>query len=188
MYESGISAKTVIDTVISEADIGLCIPTTTYIRWLNQLEQNLYGSVLTFKRSHVAECVNGEIKVTCPPEDLLSVFCGGDELAKTTPDVLPMLANLNFYAVEDGRVITGYPARRFTVFCRARPVLKTEENYSTETVKLPYAFCELAFSKLRGEAYKLANQDAIAAKWLGDYNAMLQDLTLWHRAGRGYGE
>ena len=188
MYDCGITAKEVIDAVISEADIAPAIPEDTYIRWLNQLEQNLYGSVITDTVCENAVCSGGYISISCPAEDVTAVFCGADELAKTTPDVLPLLANLNFYAVENGRLKTGYPGGAFTVCRRNRPALKTKDNYSTETVKIPYAFSEAVYAKLRGEAYKLANEDELAAKWLGDYNALIADLTVWHSARRGCGE
>ena len=44
---------------------------------------------------------------------------------------------------------------------------------------VPYEFIDIIKAKLRGEAYKLANEDALAAKWLQDYNAQLQDFAAW---------
>jgi hypothetical protein len=37
-------------------------------------------------------------------------------------------------------------------------------------------------ARLRGEAYKLANEDALAAKWLSDYNAQLDDFKAFSAA------
>lgn len=60
-----------------------------------------------------------------------------------------------------------------------RPVLKTVGNISTERVKVPAEFIDLVKAKLRGEAYKLANEDALAAKWLNDYNILLDTFREW---------
>jgi hypothetical protein len=43
-------------------------------------------------------------------------------------------------------------------------------------------------AKMRGEAYKIANEDGLAAKWLADYNAQLESFKVWaadrnHRYG-----
>jgi hypothetical protein len=44
---------------------------------------------------------------------------------------------------------------------------------------LPAEFIELAKAKLRGESYKYANEDGLAAKWLNDYNALLETFKVW---------
>lgn len=49
----------------------------------------------------------------------------------------------------------------------------------TFTVRLPLEFIDMAKAKLRGEAYKLANEDVLAAKWLNDYNVLLESFKAW---------
>ena len=44
---------------------------------------------------------------------------------------------------------------------------------------LPVEFIDLVKAKLRGEAYKLANEDNHAAKWLNDYNTLLETFKAW---------
>ena len=44
---------------------------------------------------------------------------------------------------------------------------------------LPPELIDLAKAKLRGEAYKLANEDGLAAKWLNDYNVLLETFKVW---------
>ena len=46
-------------------------------------------------------------------------------------------------------------------------------------VMLPYEFLDLVKARLRGEAYKLANEDDTAAKWLNDYNVLLENFKNW---------
>ena len=55
----------------------------------------------------------------------------------------------------------------------------TSGNFGTEHVKVPAEFIELVSAKLRGEACKLANEDALAAKWLSDYNVLLETFKTW---------
>ena len=51
----------------------------------------------------------------------------------------------------------------------------TVENFYCPVVV--YSINEIA--ELRGEAYKLCNEDAVAAKWLNDYNALLDSFRQW---------
>lgn len=43
-------------------------------------------------------------------------------------------------------------------------------------VPLPDEFLPLAAAYVRGQAYKLANEDALSAKWLGEYNLLLEEF------------
>ena len=54
---------------------------------------------------------------------------------------------------------------------------------------LPYEFLDMVKAKLRGEAYKIANENSIAANWLNDYNAILMDFRAWVETKRAsFGE
>jgi hypothetical protein len=188
IYESNKTAKDLIDEVIDEADIALDIPTTTYLRWLNELEQNIYGGVVKGTRKEMTTGMDGKISIGGAVEDITAIYAGTDALAKVSAELLPLMRNSNFYAICDGEVLTDYGDGEFTVYYIDRPALKTSSNYSTETVRIPTEFLELVYSKLRGEAYKLANEDGLAAKWLADYNARLADFAAWHEQRKGYGE
>lgn len=188
MYDSGVTAKTVIESIKDEATIDLTITDPTYIRWLNQFEQQLYGSYIRSVRKAVVSEEDGVINIPCEAEQIIRIYCGEDELAKVSAEVLPLLANQNFYAIEDGKAITLYGAKKYTVYYRVLPIPKTLSTYETDTVKLPFAFMEVIYSKLRGESYKLANADNLAGKWLNDYNTQLADLIAWHEAQKGLGE
>lgn len=188
IYDSKTTAKAVIDDVINEADIALEIPTAPYLRWLNELEQNIYGGIIKGTRKEETTGADGKITIGGAVEDITAIYAGSDALAKVSAELLPLMRNSNFYAICNGEVLTDYSDGEFTVYYIDRPTLKTSSNYTTETVKLPAEFLELAYCKLRGEAYKLANEDGLAAKWLNDYNALLSDFVAWHNQRRGYGE
>ena len=49
----------------------------------------------------------------------------------------------------------------------------------TDNVMVPLEFIDLVKAKLRGEAYKLANEDVLSAKWLNDYNILLENFKMW---------
>lgn len=188
IYDSKTSAKAVIDDVINEADIALEIPPATYLRWLNELEQNIYGGIVKGTRKEETTGADGKITIGGAVEDITAIYSGTDALAKVSAELLPLMRNSNFYAICDGEVLTDYGDGEFAVYYIDRPALKTSSNYNTETVKVPTEFLELVYSKLRGEAYKLANEDGLAAKWLADYNARLADFAAWHEQRKGYGE
>ena len=63
-----------------------------------------------------------------------------------------------------------------------RPALKTVNSsdvVGSGNVMLPVEFIDLAKSKLRADAYKIANEDNLAAKWMNDYNVLLETFKEW---------
>ncbi len=69
----------------------------------------------------------------------------------------------------------------FSVIYRVRPKIKKKDSWATTNVRVPVEFIDLVKAKLRGEAYKLANEDSLAAKWLNDYNVLLETFREWVR-------
>jgi hypothetical protein len=79
----------------------------------------------------------------------------------------------------DGTVrlnLTESPAA-IVLIVRLRPALKGEN--SADEVALPPEFVDLATARMRGEIYKIANEDGLAAKWLSDYNSQLESFKIW---------
>jgi hypothetical protein len=66
-----------------------------------------------------------------------------------------------------------------TIVYRIRPVIKTEDNAEVLNVALPVEYLDMAGAKIRGEAYKIANEDGLAAKWLADYNQQVENFKIW---------
>lgn len=205
MFDSGIKASELIEQIKSEADIAPDIPDENYIQWLNAVEQLLYSEVIQEQKKysygtaspliktnngaplneptdnpHVVcdlPASNGEARVRF--EDLHAVFVGDTQLIKTTltsGQVFPY----SYYKVDNQLGIhLGEKLDDINVIYKVRPVPKTEVTYSDLNVMIPAEFIDLVKAKLRGEAYKVANEDDVAAKWLNDYNVLLETFKLW---------
>ncbi len=188
MFDSGTTVKELIEDLKSEVDIALEIPDKTYVSWLNGLEQLLYSEVIKEQKEFttIYTGANGlafnNIADNVRFEDIHAVFIDGIQLIKTTLTSGAIFPNSYFKAdgitlglsVKSGRNL---PEIRIIYF--VRPKLKTVENAANESVMLPVEFIDLAKAKLRGEAYKLANEDNLAAKWLNDYNVLLETFKAW---------
>lgn len=186
MFDSGITAEKLINELKSEVDIALEIPNDTYVTWLNSLEQFLYSEIIKEQREYIKdipeieflpEKVYGEADVSF--EDIYAVYSNDTQLIKSTLTSGEIFPNV-FYK-KDNQIkvnIAGYPKKIRVVYI-VKPELKTPDNYLDMKVMLPIEFIELAKSKLRGEAYKLANEDELAAKWLNDYNILLETFKAW---------
>ena len=192
MFDSGISAKNLIEEVISEADIALEIPTTTYVMWLNALQQMLYTEIIKEQKKYVLRPISNPIDISTIEigenenqprfEDIHTIYADGVQLIKSTltsgvifPDTFYKNNNNIGYNTE-------YTPSEMTIVYYVKPALittTTHGNVNDVNVMLPIEFIDLAKAKLRGEAYKLANEDSIAAKWLNDYNILLETFKAW---------
>ncbi len=102
-----------------------------------------------------------------------------------TPSVFARLPGAYVYCA-DGAGLTLSPAGgEVTLIYTARPA-DIDEHTEDTPLPIPGEYLSLLRAKLRGEAYKLANEEALSAKWLGEYNTALAALmaaaeeeTLW---------
>lgn len=183
MFNSNIKVSDLINSIKDEADIALSIPDDSFISWLNSLEQTLYSEII----KEQAECefdgdLSSIVKEGCDEvrfEDIHAVYADDIQLKATTLTSGFIFPN-TYYKKENNIAFSedvGDKAIRITYF--VRPELKKADNISGTTVMLPPEFIDLAKAKLRGEAYKLANEDGLAAKWLNDYNVLLETFKVW---------
>ena len=196
MFDSGIKASKLIEQIKSEADIAPDITEESYIQWLNAVEQLLYSEVIQEQKTYtysidspLIKTNNGTIIVCDLPasngearvrfEDLHAVFVGDMQLIKTTLTSGHVFPN-SYYKVDNQLGIhLGEEMNGIKVIYKVRPVPKTEATYGDLNVMVPTEFIDLVKAKLRGEAYKVANEDDVAAKWLNDYNVLLETFKLW---------
>lgn len=194
MFDSGISVKNIIDELIAEVDIALNIPNATYVQWLNSLQQLLYTEIIKEqKKITVSEwennlvdlsSINGEIKEKRPIfEDIYTVYTNdGTQLIKTTVHSGIIFKNTFFRVTDMLGFNTQETPEYLTIVYFVRPALvKVDDNdeINDVNVMVPVEFIDLVKAKLRGEAYKLANEDDLAAKWLDDYNILLETFKAW---------
>ena len=190
MFESGITAKAFIENLKIEIDVALPISDETYLAWLNATEQFLYGSVIKEEGLHRFSGTEIELPIKRTNEagicshDIVTVYAvltpvRRVQLLHVTPANAETFKDVYYVLDENLCTSLSFPCEDIDLVYTKRPTIKTEENYTSGTVKIPVEFIELIASKLRGEAYKLANEDSIAGKWLNDYNAHLQDFSAW---------
>jgi hypothetical protein len=202
MFDSGISVKNLIKELKeTEVDIALDIPTATYVSWLNSLQQLLYSEVVREKRRfELSEWEDGKISISSIEpkengenprfEDIYAIYAKRDgydvQLIKTNLASGSIFPDSFFKDGNDIGINVGDGVTNLTIIYNVRPELigtDTDENdeLTDENVKvmLPVEFIDLAKAKLRGEAYKLANEDNLAAKWLNDYNVHVETFKNW---------
>lgn len=207
LYDSAVTTADFILGLRDELDIASIIPDSAFIRWLNTVEQTVYTELIREMRSvhltvdyvygdtpsfSLSDIVPSDGEDPVIFDDILKVYVDGIELDRVSLISGVTFDNLGMYYIDGGRVMvkTLVPASEVTVIHVVRPVKKAVENgeLPRETVKLPAEWLEIAASRLRGEAYKLANDDNLAAKWLNDYNLYLEQFKVWLKKNKVYGE
>ena len=207
MYDSDITAADLISEIKEETDIAALIPDSAFVRWLNTVEQTVYteliremklvhiaveyddGDIPSFSLSDIALDAGEEEAVF---DDIVKVYVDGSELDRVSLISGITFDNLGMYYKNGDRVMikTLVPATEVLVIYVVRPAKKyvIDGKLPNETVKLPAEWLEIAASRLRGEAYKLANDDNLSAKWLNDYNLYLEQFKVWLEKNKVYGE
>ncbi len=190
MFNSGITAYDLIEQIKDEADISYPIPDASYVLWLNALEQLLYTELIREQGRIELDGVSGDVvdldTLTVPNgenairfEDIHAIYADDTQLIESTvasgvifPDTYYKIGN------NLGLNLTREPGTLKIIYF-VKPELKTELNIGTKNVMLPIEFIDIAKAKLRGEAYKIANEDSLAAKWINDYNVLLETFKAW---------
>lgn len=208
MYDSEVTTADFINGIKDEIDIASVVPDTAFVRWLNTVEQTVYTELIREMRLvHMAvDYHNGDdtpsfyLSDITPGydegevifDDIVKAYVDGIELDRVSLISGTAFDNIGMYYKNGDRVMvkTLVPATEASVIYVVRPVKKAIENgeLPEETVKLPAEWLEIAASRLRGEAYKLANDDNLAAKWLNDYNLYLEQFKVWLTKNKVYGE
>lgn len=196
MYDSGVTAKDFIDTLITEADISIEIPYASMLRWLSAVEQFAYTEVLReYARCtmDLSEINTDVIRLDTLPvpsgaavpiyDDIIRVYGEeGQEIRKSGAVAGYEFPDFDLYYTDyNGHLIlsTRIEQSKITVIYRIRPAIKTDDNKAALNVALPPEYLDMAGAKIRGEAYKIANEDGLAAKWLADYNQQVENFKVW---------
>lgn len=189
MFDSNIKVKDMIELIKDEADIAISIPDGSYILWLNALEQLLYSEIIKEQGAITLDSVSKSVsmdELDVPDgedavrfEDIHAVYADETQLIKSTAASGTIFAD-TYYKLQNKLCFNlKLHSAKLKIVYIVRPALKTSDNIKSAHVMLPVEFIDLAKAKLRGEAYKLANEDSLAAKWLNDYNVLLETFKVW---------
>lgn len=186
MFQAAITVGTLIDSVAEGMGLYTEIDRSVYRDVLNECLCTLYSDVIDERAMCLVKSDNGLITyraITVPQgqsavraADVRAVLYRDRPLQYLPPDKfhLVVTADGDFYTLKaDGIYLT--PTRSTTdlqILYTVRP-----QRYGAgdegAAVPFPNEYLSLLRAKLRGEAYKLANEDGFAAKWLGEYNNAL---------------
>lgn len=183
MFDSNITAEDFVRDIMNETDIAPDIEERVYYHLIDETEQLLYSEIIKETAVYTGNVSDGgEVKLpegnnetdAVRPEDVYAVYAGDVQLIKATPTgckIFPdswcgMGKNISVNAASDS----------VKVYYYIRPALKSGEGGKTRTVKLPVEWLRVIGAKVRGEAYKLVNEDSASAKWLADYNVLVEQL------------
>lgn len=193
MFDSGISAKELIESIKSEVDVALPITNASYVMWLNSLEQMLYSSIIqeqnriTIKNPPSSTIILSDLPISDNEaavrfDDIYAVYADTVQLIKTNAasgQIFPYC----YYKSHNNMVFnTDKKPVNLDIVYFIKPALKTvndSDEVQNGNVMLPIEFIEIAKSKLRAEAYMIENEYTPAANWINNYNILLENFKQW---------
>ena len=190
MFDSGIKASELIEQIKDEADIAVPIPDSSYVLWINALEQLLYTELireqgktavsdLTVSAISIGNLTAQSGEAPIRYEDIYAVYADKTQLIESTVASGTIFKDTYYKAGNDIGINLSQKANTITFIYIVKPALKTVSNISSTNVMVPLEFIDLVKAKLRAEAYKIANEDSLAAKWMNDYNVLLETFKSW---------
>lgn len=190
MFDSGIKASALIEQIENEADIAIPIAKESFVSWLNALEQLLYTELIQEQGKIELNGVNGSVigidTLNVPNgenavrfEDIHTIYADQAQLIESTVASGVIFPDTYYkIGVDIGLNLKKQPEKVKIIYF-VKPELKTTGNIGTTNVMIPVEFIDLAKAKLRGEAYKVANEMELSAMWLNDYNVLLETFKAW---------
>ena len=133
----------------------------------------------TQTKSITLSTLTGSLGAPVCCEDVMGVVFGDGQTATyLAPDAFWALGDstdLSVYTLTDTELLLSRAARGARLVYSVRPARLLESDEGN-TLPLPEEYMPMLAAYLRGEAYKAVNDDALAAKWLGEYNQRLGAL------------
>lgn len=193
MFDSHVAVSDFILELRDETDIAPMLSNQVYVNILNELTQLVYTEIVKEQKTCIlsgvaeqgvdlAQISTAENEDNIRFEDIVAVYSGNTELAKTSLLSGTIFQNV-YYKNNDLLCLnTETPKEPIKIIYIARPALVKvcdDEMIESRNVMLPAEFLSLAAAKIRGEIYKIVNEDALAAKWLSDYNVLIETFKAW---------
>ena len=193
MFDSGISARYLIENIKGEVDVALPIPNASYVMWLNSLEYMLYSSVIKEQKKISLNHYQGDTIILSELpilsneaqirfDDIYTVYADSVQLIKTNVASGRIFPNCYYKSDNDMIINTDNKPEQIEIIYFIKPLLKTvndKDEVQGGNVMLPIEFIEIAKSKLRAEAYMIENEYTPAANWINNYNILLENFKQW---------
>jgi len=195
MYDSGVTAQNFLLLLDNEIDVPSEFSTVSFsalAESLNKIEQILYRNII---KEIIKVTVSAtENKVTHTQiqnelsddyamflfDDIVLVKADNIQLTKCALDKFNVLRNVyctNGDVLEFKKAYSTDVINDVDIYLKVCPALKEVSNeIVTGNVMVPYEFLSMVAAFIRGEQYKLINEDNIAAKWIADFNAQLESF------------
>lgn len=194
MFDSGYSAEKLVEEIENETNMTYPVTRECYLEWINLCEQSLYSDII--REEAVDEAPYAEKlsvwDIPCEhscmdslrPDDIRGVYlCVGGKRHEleyiTNEHYLRGLGTPYAYAKNGNNLFFRCPNEKTDgtlLFLKTvRPAPKRlNAGKITGTILLPAEFVELVRCRLRGEKYRLMNEDSLCAKWINEYNSHLE--------------
>lgn len=196
MFDSGIKAADLIQSLKNEIDVAYPITGDMYVQWLNSTEQLLYSEII--KEQGIIDIEIPEdgsdiinlAKLSVPEdennirfEDIYMVLINGMQMTKTNISTGELIDKTYFKLGGNVKYHYSDETETIRIIYHVKPKLKTvtspDDEISAENVMIPIEFIELIKSKIRAEAYKIANENVFAGNWANEYNVLLENFKVW---------
>ena len=201
MYNSSYTAREVLEILRGDVDISLDISDAQILMWLTSIEQMLYAEIICEQRFtripydgaivKYAILNRGAGEAVPEARDIVAVFADDIELQRVSGGVGAILHGDRgawYDAGDEMQLMLPVVPQDILVAHIVRPERFLSDKASDTEVHVPAEFIPMILARLRGEMYKVCNEDNLAAKWLMDYNTEIENFKIWAvRHGRKYG-
>lgn len=194
-----MTIKKCIALLKEEADIANLYDDEIYLYYINELLQLLYSDII--REENICECSSdlAEFSLLDAPvsenersisfESISKLYANGRLLTKSNISRAGIFPDI-FYKIPDEKPVgkIGFstdiaPVYNLKIYYYFRPCIYTKNEEDTNgclnKIPLPYEWTGLLLSKVKGEIYKIANEDGLSAKWLGEFNNLLENFKAW---------
>lgn len=194
-----MTIKKCIDLLKEDVDIANLYDDEIYLYYINELLQLLYSDII--REENISECSSdmtvfsledapvSENERSISFESISRLYINGRLLTKSNISRAGIFPDI-FYKIPDEKLsekigfsTDNAPVYNLKIYYFFRPCIytKSEEavNGCLNKIPLPYEWTGLLLSKVKGEIYKLANEDGLSAKWLGEFNNLLENFKAW---------